>query len=151
EDFVDPRTLMPALIAAARRRKIEFASGSHVVSVVTDQGKTIGVRTEQSAYAAPVVVNCSGAWAAQLEMRESPVRPIKGHMLSLLPQKKDAVRHVIRSSELDTYILPRTSGLIVVGSTVEDVGFDKTIDPETVLKLHQLAADLVPVLGEARI
>jgi glycine oxidase len=98
-----------------------------------------------------VVVNCAGAWAAQLEMRLSPVRPVKGHMLALVPPKKDVVRHVIRSHELDVYVLPRTSGLIVVGSTVEDAGFDKSIDPDAVLTLHQLAANLVPALGEARI
>jgi glycine oxidase len=151
EDFVDPRSLMLAAVAAARRRGIEFASGTHVFAVVTDHGKTIGVRGEHAAYAAPVVVNCAGAWAAQLEMHLSPVRPIKGHMLALVPPRKNVIRHVVRSRDLDVYLLPRTNGLIVVGSTVEDAGFDKSIDPDAVLKLNQLAANLVPALGEARI
>jgi glycine/D-amino acid oxidase-like deaminating enzyme len=49
------------------------------------------------------------------------------------------------------YLIPRSDGRLVVGSTVEDVGFDKRVNPETVQRLHQLAAILVPELGEARI
>jgi glycine oxidase len=47
--------------------------------------------------------------------------------------------------------VPRKGGLVLIGSTVEEAGFDKTVDPATVQKLHQAAANLVPSIGEARI
>jgi glycine oxidase len=151
ENFVDPRSLLVAALAAARRRGIEFASGSPVTSVVSERGRIVGVRTEQTAYAAPVVVNCCGAWAGELGMRNSPVSPVKGQMLALLPGKKPLIKHVIRSRVSDVYLIPRASGLIAVGSTVENAGFDKAVVPDTILKLHQMAANFAPVLGEALI
>lgn len=151
EDFVEPRSLMLVAIAAARRRGIEFASGSPVTSVVSERGRIVGIRTEQTAYAAPVVVNCCGAWASGLGMHNSPVIPVKGHMLALLPAKKHAIKRVIRSRVSDVYLLPRASGLIAVGSTVENAGFDKTVVPDKILMLHQMAANFAPVLGEALI
>jgi glycine oxidase len=151
EDFVAPRTLMAAAIASAKRRGVEFATGSEVSSINTKGAKVTGVTTTRRSYAAPVVVNCCGAWAAQLGLPLTPARPIKGHMLALLPRDYGTLRHVVRSRELDTYVLPREGGIVAVGSTVEDVGFDKSIIPEVIQGLHQRAADLVPVLGEARI
>jgi glycine oxidase len=151
EDFVDPRTLMSIAIAAGKRRGVEFAAGAEVTGVVIKGVKVTGVKTRRTAYAAPVIVNCCGAWSAQLGLPLTPTRPIKGHLLALLPQKPGTVKHVIRSRALDTYMLPRRNGMVVVGSTTEDVGFDKTVNPDAIQGLHQRAADLVPALGEAKI
>jgi glycine oxidase len=151
EDFVDPRTLIAAAIASAKRRGVEFATGSEVTSIVTSSAKIAGVKTSRRSYAAPVVVNCCGAWSAQLGLPLTPTRPVKGHMLALLPRDSGTLRHVLRSRELDTYLLPRDGGMIVVGSTVEEAGFDKAVVPDTIQALHQRAADLIPILGEAKI
>jgi glycine oxidase len=48
------------------------------------------------------------------------------------------------------YVVPRSDGRLIVGSTVEDVGFDKRVDPDTIQRLRQAAAVLVPALGQAR-
>jgi glycine oxidase len=151
EDFVDPRTLVTAAIASAKRRGVEFASGSEVTSIVIQGAKVVGVKTSRRGYAAPVVVNCCGAWSAQLGLPLTPTRPVKGHMLALLPQDSGTLRHVVRSRELDTYLLPRAGGMVAVGSTLEEAGFDKAVIPDTIQALHQRAADLVPDLGEAKI
>jgi glycine oxidase len=39
----------------------------------------------------------------------------------------------------------------LVGATVEDVGYDKTVQPETVRRLHAAAARLVPQLASAAV
>jgi glycine oxidase len=151
EDFVDPRTLITAAVSSAKRRGVDFASGSAVASVITEGARVVGVKTSRRSYAAPVVVNCCGAWSSQLGLPLTPTRPVKGHMLALLPRDRGTLRHVVRSRELDTYMLPREGGLVAVGSTVEEAGFDKSVVPDMVQDLHQRAADLVPVLGEAKI
>jgi glycine oxidase len=56
---------------------------------------------------------------------------------------------VIRSA--DVYIVPRSDGRILIGSTVEEEGFDKRTDPNAILRLRQSAIDLVPKLAQARI
>ncbi|HKV40658.1 MAG TPA: FAD-dependent oxidoreductase, partial [Blastocatellia bacterium] len=54
---------------------------------------------------------------------------------------------VIRSREV--YLLPR-KGSILIGATVEEAGFDKTVQPEAIRELHQAASKLVPSIGEAK-
>lgn len=150
EDFVEPRSLMATLVASAKQRGVHVHGGSEVVAVGEQAGRAVGVRTSRATFQAPVVVNCCGAWAGQL-MFGPPTRPVKGHMLALLPARPHLIRHVIRHRKTDVYLVPRRDGHIAVGSTVEEVGFDKRVVPETIQRLHQLAADLVPELGEARI
>ena len=54
----------------------------------------------------------------------------------------------------DIYIVPRTSGpnagRAIIGATVEDAGFDKTLHPADIARLHSLAAALLPPLADAR-
>jgi glycine oxidase len=49
------------------------------------------------------------------------------------------------------YLVPRTDGRILIGSTVEEVGFNKRTDRETIQRLHHAAIDLVPEIAQARI
>lgn len=150
EDVVDPRTLMPALVQAGKRRGVHIHGGSEVISLLQENSRVAGVETRQTKYHAPVVVNCCGAWSAELQ-RSIPTRPVKGHMLALIPARPHPIRHVIRNRETDVYLVPRRDGRIAVGSTVEEAGFDKRVDPDIIQRLHQLAADILPELGEARI
>jgi glycine oxidase len=150
EDFVDARTLMPALVTCAKRQGVHIHGGSHVIRLLDGPGIE-GVQTEQTTFHSGTVVNCAGAWAGEFGVVGVPVRPVKGHMLDLIPQRRDPVRHVIRHRELDIYLVPRRDGRVSVGSTLEEAGFDKRVDPDTIQRLHQSAADLVPELGEARI
>ena len=48
-------------------------------------------------------------------------------------------------------MLPRKGGLVAVGATVEEAGFDKTASPETAKALQAAAAQIVPALAKARI
>lgn len=149
EDAVDPRTLMPALVESLKQAGGHIHAGSEVVEVTEQFGGVTGVRTPQTSFAASIVVNCCGAWAAQVAP-QAPARPVKGHMLALIPAKSPFLRHVVRLRDSDLYLVPRRDGRLAVGSTVEEAGFDKHVVPETIQRLHQLAADLIPALGEAK-
>jgi len=50
------------------------------------------------------------------------------------------IQHVIRTPEV--YIIPRSDGRILLGATVEEAGFDKRVDPETVRRFQEAAARL---------
>jgi glycine oxidase len=149
ERCVDPRHLTAAAIAAARHRGIDFSSGDHVLAVEVADGKTSGVRTNKTQFAAGMVVNCAGAWAGQIGPHPFPTRPVKGQMLCVAMPQKELVRHVVRTP--DVYLIPRSDGRMLIGATVEEAGFDKQTVPETILKLRQAALDLVPKLTDARI
>ena len=78
ERSVDPRKLGSALEKAARNCGVDFATGSAVTEVAVLGGRATGVRTTKSFYAAATVVNCAGAWAAQIKPFGAPTRPVKG-------------------------------------------------------------------------
>jgi len=149
EKSVDPRALSAAAVKAAKHRGVDVASGSLVVEIEIQEGQVAGVRTSKTSYGAPIVVNCAGAWAGMLPPYPFPTRPVKGQMLSVVSGERNLLRHVVRAPEV--YLVPRSDGRILIGSTVEDAGFDKRTNPQTIQKLHQAAANVVPELGEARI
>ncbi len=148
ESSVDPRALMSASVRAAKHRGIDFFSGAAATAVEVQNGRAVAVATAKSRYAAGAVVNCCGAWAGQVQPLRFPTRPIKGQMLCLVTAQHGLLRHVVRAP--DVYIVPRSDGRLLVGSTLEDVGFDKRVDTDTIQRLHQAAANLVPHLAEAR-
>jgi glycine oxidase len=148
ERSVDPRALVAAMVKAARHRGIEMASGSAATELLVHSGSVFGVKTAKTEFDAPVVVNCAGAWAADFGPGHPPTKPVKGQMLSLIPSRRSLLRHVVRAPGV--YLVPRSDGRILVGSTLEDVGFDKRVHPDTIQLLHQRAAELAPELGQAR-
>jgi glycine oxidase len=153
EASVDPRDVMSAALEAAKRRGIEIAKGSPVTELVVESNRIVGVKTERTEYSAPIVVNCCGAWAGEIGGITIPTRPVKGQLLSVVFPQRSAraplLRHVVRSDAV--YLVPRSDGRILIGATVEEAGFDKRVEPDTINQLHQAAAVLVPELGEARI
>jgi glycine oxidase len=149
ERSVDPRALTAAALHAAKHREVDIASGTAVTEVLVQDGRIAGVRTERSRYAAAVVVNCAGAWAGCFSTHGFPTRPVKGQMLSVVGGPRGLLRHVIRAP--DVYLVPRSDGRILIGSTLEEAGYDKRTDPDTIRRLREAAIRLVPALTEARI
>ncbi len=59
------------------------------------------------------------------------------------------LQHVLRAP--DVYLVPRSSGKVLIGATVEDVGYDKSVDPATIHSLFSAAAKYLPELASAPI
>jgi len=149
EQTVDPRPLAAAALATAKNLGVDVHGGVAVRKLIITNGHAAGVQSDRTAYHAPIFVNCCGAWAAEIDGIQIPTHPVKGQMLDVIPTSRNLLKHVVRSPEV--YVLPRTDGRIVIGATVEEAGFDKRVQPETIQRLHQAAANLIPELGEARI
>jgi glycine oxidase len=154
EDSVDPRDIMAAAMEVAKKRGVEIAKGSPATELILDSNRVAGVKTTRTEFVAPVVVNCCGAWSGEVAPLPIPTRPVKGQLLSVVfPHLRPGhllLRHVVRGAKL-VYLVPRSDGRILIGATVEEAGFDKRVDPDTIQQLHQAAANLVPEIGEARI
>ncbi len=149
ERSVDPRALTAAALAAAKHRGVDFSSGDTVISVDLSDERATGVTTNKTSFLAAKVVNCAGARSGQIAPHTFPTRPVKGQMLCLLSPTRELLKHVIRSP--DVYLIPRSDGRIIVGTTVEEAGFDKRTDVATIRRLHRAAIALVPELGNAKI
>jgi len=49
------------------------------------------------------------------------------------------------------YVVPRPDGRLIVGSTMEEAGFDTSIDPRAIEKLQAIGASIAPATAGARI
>jgi glycine oxidase len=149
ERSVDPRALTAAALQAAKHRGVDVSSGEEVTAVNISDGRVNGVITSKTSFQASKVVNCAGAWSGQIAPHAFPTRPVKGQMLYLASPTRDLLKHVIRAPEI--YLIPRSNGRILVGTTVEEAGFDKRTDIATIQRLHHAAITIVPELRNAKI
>jgi glycine oxidase len=142
EDSVDPAMLTQAALCAATKSQIEVRGQAEVREIRAQSGR-VEVLTGSAGFAAKTVIDCRGAWSG------APVRPRKGQALYLRPRRQGALEHVLRAPGV--YLVPRSAGKIFAGATVEDVGFDKTVEPETIAGMHRAAARWVPELAAAEV
>ena len=149
---VAPRLLAEALVAALGRAGGELRTDArveglkwrpHGVSVELKQGDPLD---------AGAVVIAAGAHSGTLsgvpEHERIPVRPVKGQILRLracAPLTLPA-RRVIRTPEV--YAVPREDGDLVVGATVEERGWDRTVTAGGVLELLHRAYEALPGVAE---
>lgn len=111
-------------------------------------GKVRGVLSTREKFPAEYVVVAGGAWSNELLRQtgiETSVIPVRGQML-LYRAPQDLVSTIILKGNY--YLIPRRDGHILVGSTVEYTGFDKTTTIAALELLRQVAIDLVPALAE---
>jgi glycine oxidase len=147
EETVDNRALAAALLKTAEHRGIDVSSGIEATGIIKEDGRAAGVSTERTEFRAPVIIDCAGAWASKLVPQVSVV-PRKGQALSVISRDRQLLSRAVRGH--DVYLVPRSDGRIIIGATVEDAGYDKRVDPETIQRLHQAAANLVPEIGQLR-
>jgi glycine oxidase len=145
EAIVDPAGLMTALRAACIVRGVTLEEQSPIKSISATESDV-----QVSQHKARFAVIAAGAWSSAIEasLEGQPYKlprsfPMKGHLLGYrLPAGSLAttVRHD------HTYVLQRADGFGIAGSSTEDAGFDRTIDPAIVSDLTARAGALVPAL-----
>jgi len=153
EASVDNRLLGRALRASVERLGVRVEQGTPWVRLAATQRRLSGVETATGFVPASVVVNAAGAWAGSLEgvpeAARVPVRPVKGQMLAL-EMPADIIRHTIYAERV-AYFVPRDDGRLIVGATVEHVGFDTRVTAAGVSGLLDAALRIAPALGDLSI
>jgi glycine oxidase len=149
ERSVDPRALTAAALKTAKRRDVDFSSGDPVTAINIFDGRVTGVTAARATFHASKVVNCAGAWSGQIGPHAFPTRPVKGQMLCLAAPSHTLLKHVIRAPEV--YLIPRSDGRIVVGTTTEEAGFDNRTDTASIQRLHRAAVAMIPELQNAKL
>jgi glycine oxidase len=138
-----------ALAAAAIARGAIVDRGITVKQIVAS---TSGVRVmmEREVAEADAVIVAAGSWSSAIGIGPShaPVKPIRGQLLHLAFTAAPASRVVWGSG---CYLVPWADGSLLVGATVEDVGFDESSTPEGVQGLLECASELLPSARGARL
>lgn len=124
----------PRLLHALRQRVLLF--GGNIVERCEVQGfdllgdRVVGVRAACGAFTADAYIVAAGAWSRQLlgeNAGEMLVRPVRGQML-LFKFASPPFGSILFLDGL--YFIPRSDGHVLVGSTLEDVGFDRAVTTE---------------------
>ena len=135
---VDNRRLVAALLEACTRVGVQFEARP-VESLAADPAVTTADR----------VVLAAGCWSSSLD--GVPVRPVKGQILRLRfdPNDPPLTRNVRGFAEgRSVYLVPRADGELVVGATMEELGYDTVVTAGAVHDLLRAATDLVPGVSE---
>jgi glycine oxidase len=146
----NPRHLQ-ALVAACRQLGVELTDQTSVAQFDVRGGRIASVQTNRGSFMAEKFCVATGAWtealAAQLGLTLS-VYPVRGQML-LYRCAAPPLGHIV--SEGPRYLVPRDDGHVLVGSTEEDVGFDKRNTVVALAELRDFATSLVPALADAEL
>jgi glycine oxidase len=147
---VDNRALLEALGRACRLSGVELKAQK--VSALRRAAAAPSVELQDGGeVACGAVVIAGGCWSARIEglpaeLREA-VRPVKGQLLHLEgPAPHPLIGHNIRG--LDAYMVMRSDGRLIVGATVEEMGFDTRVTAGAVHELLRAASELVPGVSE---
>lgn len=90
------------------------------------------------------VVITAGAWASLLDPELPEVHPVKGYLLGwsgVAPETLPEVRH-----QGATYVLQRRRGMVIAGSTEQEIGFGEELDWVRLRDLRKRAEAVLPEL-----
>jgi len=142
---------LKALIEACRVKGVNLLAHSPCESIERLGERITGIRTPTGTIRAKKFVIAAGTWTTGLlaDLGWQPaMKPIKGQIVLLHPEQ-EALKHILLVSH--QYLVPRQDGRILIGSTEEDVGYDKTPTEEASINLRSFAARLIPSLADAPI
>ncbi|MCW8993041.1 MAG: glycine oxidase ThiO [Gammaproteobacteria bacterium] len=141
----NPR-LVKALHAALRSAGVTIRENSPVTAIGQHHGQVTGVHCGGAVLTADKVVIGGGAWSGEIARQlgiELAVRPVKGQML-LFRATPELLKQVVLWDGY--YLIPRRDGRILIGSTLEESGFDKQTTDEARELLRQQAFRILPAL-----
>jgi glycine oxidase len=153
---VDNRQLVAALLSAVAQRRVPLYR-ERVAELLVENDAVAGVRLAGGEkLKAERVVLAAGCHSTSIPGLPPgllpPIRPVKGQILRLsvpsdaAPFLNGAVRGVVRGRSV--YLVPRDHGELVIGATVEELGYDTRVTAGGVYELLRAAHSLVPGITE---
>jgi glycine oxidase len=143
--YVAAAPLTDALADAARSRGVQLSTAP-VIAI--DGGATVTrVMTGHETIESDGVIVATGTWPVPPRAPDAPgVKPIRGQLLVLRCENAVAARVLWGQA---CYVVPWSDGTVLVGATVEDVGFDERSTAEGVRGLLGAAIGILPSLEGA--
>ncbi|MGH8119237.1 MAG: glycine oxidase ThiO [Gammaproteobacteria bacterium] len=139
----NPR-LLSALKINLRQLGVKVYEHTEVTRIIIRQEQAQGVETARGTFNTPITVIACGAWTSRL-WPGITVKPVRGQMLCYLAERDFLQTMVLKYGK---YAIPRRDGHILVGSTVEDAGFDMGTSAEARTALAAAAEDMLPGINQ---
>ncbi|MCH4871910.1 glycine oxidase ThiO [Pseudomonas sp. TMW22091] len=145
----NPRLVKSLRAALQAMPNVTIEEHCKVEGFIQKGEKILGVKTAQGERLADHVVLAAGAWSGELLSSlglELPVEPVKGQMI-MYKCAPDFLSSMVLAK--GRYAIPRRDGHILIGSTLEHEGFDKTPTQSALESLKASAVELIPALAGA--
>jgi len=147
----------PRLLAAVKKAlllcNVPIREHAEVVGLSENaQGEINAVRIASGeTIETDAVLLAAGSWSGELAQQiglELPVEPVKGQIV-LLKDKPGVVNHIIKHD--DVYMVPRSDGHILVGASMERVGFQRGTTDNVIDNLLEATYRITPGLKQSKI
>ncbi len=146
----NPRHLK-ALMAACAIRGVQFLPGNPVYEFDRQEDQIVAVQTSTERFTAGRFVVSAGAWSQRLLQGagcQVEVEPMRGQIV-LLQTQPLPIQRIIQVGK--RYLVPRSDGRILVGSTEESVGFNRQNTVQGIRGFLSFAENIVPCLSDAAV
>jgi len=150
--LVDPRHVTRALRCSCEKRGVGIREQTRVLGVRLAAGR-VDVETADGVLSAPAAVLAAGAWSGEIPVAGPGGRigipasfPVRGHLLGYTLEP-GSLGPILRHGH--TYVMQRSNGFTIAGTSSEQVGFNREIDPQVVADIRARACELLPRLRSA--
>ncbi len=136
-----------ALRATLENNGVDIRSDCAAQGWVMQGDRVRAVRTAEGEVEGDAFVVATGAWTGELLEPTGlslPIEPVRGQMILFRGPPGLVSRVTVYKGH---YVIPRRDGRVLVGSTLEYVGFEKQTTEEALAELKQVAFELIPELA----
>jgi glycine oxidase len=134
--------ILQALKADLLNRKVKVIENTTIKHLNIKNNIVFGADNIESKY----TIICGGSFSNNLTNYD--VFPVKGQMITLQDDSKQVKNICLKNGN---YLVPRKDGVIVVGATMENAGYDKKLDEIVKNQLFEFAIDIFPHLKNTKI
>lgn len=146
QGYVRVEQLMTALRTAAERHGADFVDDAAVISIEAAASARPRIHFAAAVMEPEALVIAAGAWSDQLAPEAVGVHPVRGQLVRL-QWRADPLPHVMWSEHC--YVVPWLDGTVLVGATVEEVGFDQRVTADGVRSLLDAVTRFLPDAASA--
>jgi glycine/D-amino acid oxidase-like deaminating enzyme len=159
--YADPYLTVTTYVHAARRLGVEVRQETPVIDIHSRGGRAAGVETAEGRLEAQVVVNCAGAWAAQVGAMTGAGLPIHSCRVQVAffrrPSGHEAPHPVVGDFANAVYFRSETGGLTLVGlvdpsesaAIVNPDRYNERMDADFVLEVGERLVRRYPAMDDA--
>lgn len=146
----NPR-LLRSLRLSLDQLGVTILEATEVTGLKLEKGKITSLQTNSGKLPVNQLLITAGAWSGDLLKPTGialPIEPVRGQMLLFQARKDQFTRVVLKGNR---YLIPRRDGQLLVGSTIEHCGFDKTTTESAKQELLQAGLELAPELADCEL
>ena len=155
DHHVNNRYILDALITILKKKKNNciFKENTEVEKIITNKSQVTGVKTKNETIKTKEIIVCSGAWTSKIkniEINEVPIRPVKGQIICLkMPENVSLLKYILWRENV--YLVPKNNSYLIIGATVEEMGYDKSLTAGGIYNLLKIAREVLPAIEDLSI